>query len=86
MKQKARKFKARADLNNLDFTKDEIILETSRKYYELLRAKISIEIQLKNLYERTAQLKLTQNLMEAGLGTRFDVVRSKANRRLPNKI
>ncbi len=79
---KARKFKARADLNNLDFTKDEIILETSRKYYELLRAKISIEIQLKNLYERTAQLKLTQNLMEAGLGTRFDVVRSKSEQAL----
>jgi len=79
---KARKFKARADLNNLDFTKDEIILETSKKYYELLKAKISIEIQLKNLYERTAQLKLTQNLMEAGLGTRFDVVRSKSEQAL----
>lgn len=79
---KARKLKARANLNNLDFTKDEIILETSKKYYELLRAKISIEIQLKNLYERTAQLKLTQNLMEAGLGTRFDVIRSKSEQAL----
>ncbi len=79
---KKEKFKARANLNNLDFTKDEIILETSKKYYALLRAKISIEIQLKNLYERTAQLKLTQNLMEAGLGTRFDVIRSKSEQAL----
>ena len=58
------------------------ILETARDYYELLRAKISIEIHLKNLYERTAQLKLTQTLMEAGLGTRFDVVRSKGEQAL----
>ncbi len=79
---KAQKFKARANLNNLDFTKDEIILETAKKYYELLKAKISIEIQLKNLYERTAQLKLTQNLMEAGLGTKFDVIRSKSEQAL----
>ena len=41
-----------------------------------------MEIQLKNLYERTAQLKLTQNLMEAGLGTRFDVIRSKSEQAL----
>ena len=79
---KARKLAARANLNNLDFTKDEIILETSKSYYELLRAKISIEIQLKNLYERTAQLKLTQTLKDAGLGTRFDVVRSKSEQAL----
>ncbi len=79
---KAQKLKARANLNNLDFTKDEIILETSRKYYALLKAKLSVEIQLKNLYERTAQLKLTQNLMEAGLGTRFDVIRSKSEQAL----
>ncbi len=79
---KARKFKVRANLNRLDFTKDEAILETARDYYELLRAKISIEIHLKNLYERTAQLKLTQTLMEAGLGTRFDVVRSKGEQAL----
>lgn len=79
---KARKLAARANLKNLDFTKDEVILETSRYYYELLRSKISIEIQLKNLYERTAQLKLTQTLMEAGLGTRFDVVRSKGEQAL----
>lgn len=79
---KAKKLKVRANLNNLDFTKDEAILETARNYYELLRAKISIEIHLKNLYERTAQLKLTQTLMEAGLGTRFDVVRSKGEQAL----
>ncbi len=79
---KARKLAARANLKNLDFTKDEVILETARDYYELLRAKISIEIQLKNLYERTAQLKLTQTLMEAGLGTRFDVIRSKGEQAL----
>ncbi len=79
---KSKKLSARADLNNLDFTKDEVILETARDYYELLRAKISIEIQLKNLYERTAQLKLTETQMQAGFGTRFDVVRSKGEQAL----
>jgi len=79
---KSRKLAARADLNNLDFTKDEVILETARAYYELLRAKISIEIYLKNLYERTAQLKLTETLMQSGFGTRFDVVRSKGEQAL----
>ena len=79
---KAKKLTARANLNNLDYTKDMAILETAKDYYELLRAKISIEIHLKNLYERTAQLKLTQTLMEAGLGTRFDVVRSKGEQAL----
>lgn len=75
---KAKKMTARANLKSLDFKKDEVILETAKDYYELLRAKISIEIQLKNLYERTAQLKLTETLKEAGLGTRFDVIRSES--------
>ncbi len=59
------------------FTRKETILNTTKRYYELLRAKLNIEIYQKNYKERCAQLTLTQNLLQAGLGTKFDVIRSK---------
>src|SRR5699024_7056580 len=37
----------------------------------------NIEIYQKNYKERCVQLLQTENLMEAGLGTKFDVIRSK---------
>lgn len=79
---KSKKFTERATLNNNDFEKDKTILKTSTDYYELLRSKIRVEIQLKNLFERSAQLKLTETLMNSGFGTRFDVVRSKSEQAL----
>ena len=77
-------FEARAKKNlqfaqrhNLDFTRSEVLLYSAQYYYELLRAKLSIEIYQKNYKERCAQLVQTENLMNAGLGTKFDVIRSK---------
>ena len=45
----------------------------------MLLAKINIEIYLRNLIERNAQLRLAENLEESGFGTQFDVIRSKTN-------
>ena len=50
---------------------------TTKYYWELFQTKADIEIYLKNLYERMAQLKLTQNQEESGVGTRFDVIRQE---------
>lgn len=73
-KAKFEKFERKEDLN---FTKEEVLKYTATYYWQLLQSKINIEIHLKNLYERTAQLKLTENLESAGLGTKFDVIRQK---------
>ena len=74
---KEAKFKKLAQNENLKFTKEEILMYTSVYYWQLLQAKINIEIHLKNLYERTAQLNLTKNLEISGMGTKFDVIRQK---------
>ena len=43
----------------------------------MLLAKINIEIYLRNLIERNAQLALATNLKTVGFGSQFDVIRSK---------
>ncbi len=66
-----------AQRHNLDFTRSEVLLYCTQYYYELLKAKLDIEIYQRNYKERCAQLVQTENLMNAGLGTKFDVIRSK---------
>ena len=66
-----------AQRHNLDFTRSEVLLYCAKYYYELLKTKLDIEIYQKNYKERCAQLVQTENLMNAGLGTKFDVIRSK---------
>ena len=66
-----------AQRHNLNFTRNEVLLYTAKYYYELLRTKLNIEIYQKNYKERCAQLVQTENLLMAGLGTKFDVIRSK---------
>lgn len=58
-------------------TKEETLREVARKYYELLEAKLSIEIYIRNYLEREEQLRLLNNLKRAGLGTKFDVIRGE---------
>lgn len=60
-----------------NFTYDEVLLNTTRAYWELLQTKLNIEIYRKNHAERCAQLVLTQNLLDSGLGTKFDVIRAQ---------
>ena len=74
---KAKKYFARARKHDLTFSRSEVLYLTTRHYYEMLLAKVSIEIYLRNLIERNAQLTLAKNLEKAGFGTKFDVIRSQ---------
>lgn len=74
---KAAKYNKFEQKEKLNFTKEETLKFTAIYYWQLLQAKINIEIHIKNLYERIAQLKLTESLETAGMGTKFDVIRQK---------
>ena len=63
---------------SLEYTKDEILLNTVLAYYDVLGMKMEIEIQKVNLYDRLEQLKYTQARFNAGLGTLYDVKRAQA--------
>lgn len=74
---KAKKYFAKSRKHNYNYTKSQVLYLTVKYYYEMLQSKISIEIYLRNLIERNAQLKLAQNLKTVGFGSQFDVIRSK---------
>ncbi len=63
---------------NLEYTKDETVLNTVNAYYDLLSSKMQIEVQKINLYDRVEQLKYTEGRFEAGIGTLYDVKRAQA--------
>ncbi len=64
----------------LEFSKDEALLEASRSYYNALRAKIDIEILQKNVEQIEEQFQINQQRVAAGVGTEFDVLRAEADR------
>ena len=74
---RAKKYFARSRKNNYNYTKSQILYLTVKYYYEMLLAKINIEIYLRNLIERNAQLHLATSLKAVGFGSQFDVTRSK---------
>jgi outer membrane protein TolC len=74
---RASKYFSKSKKHNLNFSRSEVIFYTTKYYYEMLLAKIYIEIYLRNLIERNAQLTLAKNLATSGLGTNFDVIRSQ---------
>ena len=74
---KAKKYFAKSRHHNYNYTKSQVLYLTVKYYYEMLEAKINIEIYLRNLIERNAQLKLATNLKIVGFGDNFDVIRSK---------
>ena len=73
---RAAKYFAKNKKHKLNFSKSEVIFYTVKYYYEMLLAKLNIEIYLRNLIERNAQLALARNLMNSGFGTKFDEIRS----------
>lgn len=75
---KSRRNSYYSDIKNLDFQKQQTLKNTAVSYYTLLGIKLGIEILTRNLKETQAQLKLTTQNFEAGIGTRFDVLRAKA--------
>ena len=74
---RASKSLEKARKHDLNFTRTETIYLVSRYYYEMLLAKLNIEIYLRNLIERNAQLALAKKLQKSGFGTKFDVIRSE---------
>ena len=74
---KAKRYFQKSKKHDYNFTKSQVLYYTVKYYYELLLAKENIEIFLRNLIERNAQLTLSENLYYVGYGTKFDVIRSK---------
>lgn len=72
------KYTYRSAQKNFDFTKDQVLLNTAVAYYRTLEAKYNVEILKANLEQTQEQLRLNQERFNAGVGTKFDVLRSEA--------
>lgn len=68
----------KANVANLEFSKEQTIRDTVLAYYDVLEKKLEMEVQKVNLYDRLEQLKYTQARFEIGLGTLYDVKRAQA--------
>ncbi|EKE03737.1 MAG: Outer membrane efflux protein [uncultured bacterium] len=75
---KAARANYKASKRNLELTVDQVLLLTTKQYYTLLQDKLNIEILQVALEQTQAQLRINQQRFEAGVGTRFDVLRSEA--------
>jgi outer membrane protein TolC len=66
-------------LNQLDFERvaEELRLTVALRYYELQRADALVEVAQADVEEAQQSLRDAQLLEEAGLGTRFDVLRAE---------
>lgn len=64
--------------HNQKYTQSEILLNTTLYYYELLEAKLNIEVLISNLRDRHEQLKLMQARYHIGIGTKYDILRADA--------
>lgn len=74
---KAKKYFSKSKKHQLTYKRSEVVFLTTKYYFEMLLNKIFIEIYLRNLIERNAQLTLAKNLLKSGFGTKFDVIRSQ---------
>ena len=68
----------RAAKRNLDLTVDQALLLATRQYYTLLQARLDTEIRQRALEETKAELLINQQRFNAGVGTKFDVLRAEA--------
>lgn len=64
--------------HSYQFSKKELLLNTTLYYYELLEAKLNIEVLLLNLRDRAEQLRLMQARYHIGIGTKYDILRAEA--------
>lgn len=70
----------KAQKKQLEFTEAQVLKDTSVKYYELLGNKKGIEILETNLKQIEEQLRINNEKLEAGEGTKFDVLRAEADK------
>ncbi len=59
-------------------TREDLLLNVAQYYYDLLQAKLNIDVLIINLKDRQEQLRLMQARHEIGVGTKFDVLRAEA--------
>ncbi len=69
-------YKARK--HNVKYTQSEILLKTTTYYYDLLEAKLNIEVLISNLRDRKEQLRLMQARYQIGIGSKYDILRAEA--------
>lgn len=67
-----------AKKHNYKYTQSELLLNTTLYYYDLLEAKLNIEVLLSNLRDRAEQLRLMQARYQIGIGTKYDILRAEA--------
>lgn len=68
----------KAQKHNLQYTQSEILLKTTTYYYDLLEAKLNIEVLISNMRDRQEQLKLMQARYQIGIGSKYDILRAEA--------
>ena len=68
----------RAKSSSLNYSQDEVLLNTTLTYYELLRQKIKFDVFRTNLIDRREQLNFTKARFQVGLGDKLDVERAEA--------
>lgn len=64
--------------HRLNRTREELLKNVATSYYELLQAKLNIEVLIINLRDRQEQLRLMQARHQIGVGTKYDVLRAQA--------
>lgn len=75
---KSKKSLYSASKKDVQFTQEEVLKNTAIGYYTLLGSKLGIEVLTQNLRESEAQLEINKQNLEAGIGTKFDVLRAEA--------
>lgn len=68
----------KAQKHTYKYTQSELLLNTTLYYYDLLLAKLNIEVLLSNLRDRGEQLKLMQARYHIGIGSKYDIYRAEA--------
>lgn len=68
----------KAKKHNYKYTQSELLLNTTLYYYDLLEAKLNIEVLISNLRDRNEQLRLMQARYHIGIGSKYDILRAEA--------
>ncbi len=67
-----------ASKQDLASTLNNLLLDVSHSYNQLLREQAQLNVYAKSIEEANAQVKLNENLEKQGVGTKFDVLQSEA--------
>ncbi len=67
-----------AEKSTTESTRQQILKQTAIAYYELKRRMMEIDVAQKQLSEAESQLDLNQARLDVGVGTRLDLMQSKA--------